>query len=39
MEIVDSIQKGKRAEIGEIREFGTKKYKKGENSWEAINEE
>jgi hypothetical protein len=38
-DIVDSLEKGKRAELGEIKEFGGNKYQRTEKGWIAVTEE
>ncbi len=39
MEIVDSLEKGKRAEIGETREWSDKKYQKDIDGWHIVTSE
>lgn len=38
MNVLDRLEKGKRANVGEIRTWGGKKYQKGANGWTPVKE-
>jgi hypothetical protein len=38
MNVLDRLEKGKRANVGETRTWGGKKYQKGTNSWTPVKE-
>ncbi|MBD8390376.1 hypothetical protein [Dysgonomonas sp. BGC7] len=38
-DIIDSVEKGKRTQVGEIKKFEGNKYQKTEKGWTAVKEE